>query len=95
MTNIELYSGSHCSGAPIRNAITGVRFPQYKVGSKDEYLFFKVGIATGEKGLRENSTFFFDNPEQYERHMHCTVETSVKSSWTERNMREVTRRNNI
>jgi len=93
MTSIEIYSGSSMPGCAIRNAITGVRFPHYKVGTRDEFMFFKVGIATGEKGLRGNSTFFFDNPEQYERHMHCKLDTTTKSEWAERNRQEILIRN--
>jgi hypothetical protein len=85
---VEIYGGSDCIGAPIRNAITSVRFPQYRVGSKDENLFFKVVIATGEKGLRGNRAFYFDDPEQYERHMQNTVSEKIKSAWSERNIKE-------
>jgi len=90
--NIELYSGSSCPGAKIRGAITGTKFDQYKVGTKDEYLFFKVIIATGEKSLRGNSLFFFDSPEQYEKHIRCTIDTATKSKWAEQNMAERMRR---
>jgi hypothetical protein len=86
---IEIYSGSDNPGGAIRNAITGVRFPQYRVGTKSEYLFFKVCIATGEKGLRGNRLFFFDSPEQYEKHMLCSVDTKVKGPWHDRNTKEL------
>ena len=89
---IDLYSGSDNLGSKIRGAITGSKYGEFKVGSKDEYLFFKVCIATGEKGLRGNKTFFFDNPEQYEKHMRCVVDHNVKSAWADRNIKELLRR---
>lgn len=92
-TNIEIYSGSDNPGSPIRDAITGSRFSKYKVGSRDENLFFKVGLVTGEKGLRGNRLFFFDNPEQYERHMHCVLDQKVKNDWLEKNLEEIAFRN--
>jgi hypothetical protein len=90
--DIELYGGSDIPGAKIRGAITGVKYDQYRIGTSDEYLFFKAGIATGEKGLRTNKTFFFDTPEQYEKHMRCSVDTEIKSRWYERNIQEIARR---
>jgi hypothetical protein len=90
--NIEIYSGSDNPGTPIRDAITGHRYNKYKVGSKDENLFFKVGLVTGEKGLRENRLFFFDNPEQYERHLQCVLDAKIKNDWLEKNLEEMANR---
>jgi hypothetical protein len=89
---IEFYSGSDCPGSKIRGAITGTKFDQYRVGTNDELLFFKVTIATGEKSLRGNSLFYFDSPEQYEKHAKCTIDTPTKGRWAERNMAERMRR---
>lgn len=91
-TDVELYCGSLVPGAKIRGAITGVKFNQYRVGTKDEYMFFKINMATGEKGLRGNTVFYFDTPEQYERHMRCTLDTACKEKWEERNRKETIRR---
>jgi hypothetical protein len=93
LAEVELYSGSDNPGSRIRGAITGTKFKEYRVGSSDEYLFFKVGICTGEKALRGNRTFFFDGPEQYEKHMNCSVDTKIKTAWAERNLKEMARRN--
>ena len=92
LVDIELYSGSDNPGAKIRDAVTGAKSSQYRIGTKDEYLFFKVCIATGEKSLRTNKTFFFDSPEHYERHMRCSVDTNIKSAWADRNVKELLRR---
>jgi hypothetical protein len=93
IVDIELYSGSENPGSRIRGAITGTKFKEYRVGSSDEYLFFKVGLCTGEKGLRGNKIFFFDGPEQYEKQMNCTVDPQTKTAWAERNLKEMARRN--
>jgi hypothetical protein len=89
MVNVEIYSGYDNPGMPIRDAITGNRYHKYKVGTRDENLFFKVGLVTGEKGLRENRLFFFDTPEQYERHMHCVLDAKIKNDWLDKNLEEM------
>jgi len=79
--SVEIYTTPNAIGAPIRNAVTGVRYPNHLVGSKHEYLFFKTKLATGQIG-RESATLFFDTPEQCERHMRQgTVDANVKTRW--------------
>ena len=90
--DVEIYSGLDNPGTQIRDAITGNRYHQYKVGTRDENLFFKIGFATGEKGLRVNRLFFFDNPEQCERHLHCVLDAKIKNDWLEKNMEEMSLR---
>ena len=90
---IEMYSDPLIIGRSIRNAITGVRQTGYKMGYFDEYLFFKVGYFAGGKGLKcASPTLFYDSPEQYERHMHCTVSTKIKEQWAERFHKEQMKR---
>jgi hypothetical protein len=81
--SIEIYSTNVTPGNMIRDAITGSRYPQYRVGSSNENLFFKVRIATGETG-HDGATFFFDSPEQYERHFKnsITIKQTEKEKWT-------------
>jgi len=43
---VELCTSPVSCGPPIRDAITGSRYPNYKVGSKYEDLFFKTRLAT-------------------------------------------------
>jgi hypothetical protein len=76
----EMYFTTNMPGTAIRNAVTGVRFPQFPVGSKCEYLFFKVAMATGLHG-RDGAMLFYDTPEQYERHMKIEVLQSEKQHW--------------
>jgi hypothetical protein len=81
----EFYSTPSTPGCLIRDAITGTRLQGYRVGSKSEYLFFKaryVGL-----GCKDNEIIlFYDSPEQYERHMHTTVDTETKSKWLNKSM---------
>jgi len=79
----EMYFTTNSPGTAIRNAVTGVRFPQFPVGSKCEYLFFKVAVATGLAG-RDGAMLFYDTPEQYERHMKTDLNQSEKQHWHSR-----------
>jgi hypothetical protein len=88
--SIEIYSTETTPGFRIRGAITGSHYSNFKVGSKDEDIFYKVAICTGE--CKENNSFYFDNPEQYERHMQTTVSQSEKEEWYEKFNRERTSR---
>jgi hypothetical protein len=77
---LEIYTSSTNPGASIRNAITGVKFPQYKIGSPAEDLFFKVKLTSHDlKG--DEGALFYDSPEQYERHFLCSVDTAIKEKW--------------
>jgi hypothetical protein len=91
-TKINFYSTSMTPGLPIRDAVTGARQPEYRVGSLNEHLFFKVGYATCEFGNDDGVVAFYDNPEQYERHNHCTISMDIKKKWTEKCM-EIRARN--
>jgi hypothetical protein len=89
--SVEVYGSSSVPGAMIRDAITGAKNPSYRIGSSDEYQFFKakyVGLGCGSEGI----TLFFDSPEQYERHMHSTVDVAIKSKWVDKCM-EIRKRN--
>ena len=69
---IHIYT-SGSTGSRIRDAETGEYFPN-KVGSKDEDLFFKVILATGEcKSANGSSTLFYNSPQHYMNHQNCTV----------------------
>jgi hypothetical protein len=78
---IGLYSSSNTPGSIIKDAIQGSNCGIFRVGSRDEDLFFKVKISTGETG-RNGETFFFDSPEQYERHLKEIISQPIKEAWT-------------
>jgi len=66
-------------GRRIRHAITGF-YTEHIVGSLDEHLYFSVLNVTGETGQTPECAFY-DNPEQYERHMHVELNDMVKDVW--------------
>jgi hypothetical protein len=77
--SIDVYSTSTNPGAQIRGAIGGSYYQGFRVGTRDEDIFFKVMLATGE--CSDSSTLFFDNPEQYERHLYAVVSPDDKEKW--------------
>ena len=62
-TRIDCYTSGD-SGTNIRNAETGNSY-KYKVGSKEEDLFFKVARSTGELRTRNGSNILFLIQSQY------------------------------
>jgi len=81
---VEYYHTRFNIGRDIRNAVSGLREVGMKVGSRDEDLFFKVTMATGENGNREPHFLYYENPEQWERHFYTACSTEKKSQWLER-----------
>lgn len=55
----------------------------FRVGTKDEDLFFGVILATGETSGGA-PVLFYDNPEQYERHFFIKVPQNIKDRWMEK-----------
>jgi hypothetical protein len=82
-TDIEFYTTKNSPGNMIRDAITGNRYNEYRVGSISEHLFFKVKISTGELDY-DAGVLFFDSPEQYEKHFKniYIVSRERKEYWT-------------
>jgi hypothetical protein len=78
-----VFESSFNPNAFIRNAITGV-YTEYKVGSLNEDLFFKVCYALGMDGRRDPSILFFESPHQYEKYLFDIVSDSLKNRWTVR-----------
>lgn len=84
MTKVGVYTSETAYGARIRNAESGIH-TRDNVGSLDEYLYFKVGFATGELNTRNGSNLlFYDSPWQYENHHNTTVSDDIKEKWAER-----------
>jgi hypothetical protein len=73
-------------GTPIRHAITGKIEPGYYVGRKDENMFFKVRVMSGE--LKERSEFgndlYYHSPDEYSRHFHVEIPVILKENWEKR-----------
>jgi hypothetical protein len=56
------------------------------VGKIDEDLFFKVRVVNGEvRSSAYGNDFYYDSPEEYERHMFVKVPKKIKESWVEKN----------
>jgi hypothetical protein len=72
------------TGTRIRDAETGEYYSN-KVGSKDEDLFFKVAIATGEcTSANGSNTLFYCSPQHYENHLYSSVHPERVASWEEK-----------
>ena len=62
----------------IRHAVTGILYDHY-VGSSKEELYFKVSAPS------IGGPFFYNNPEEYERHMFSALDVVTKNKWSEKN----------
>ena len=76
----EIYT-SGVTGNHIRDAESGEYF-NYKIGSHDEDLFFKVSLATGEcKSANGFSTLFYMSPQHYENHLQGNISPTLVAAW--------------
>jgi hypothetical protein len=87
---IELFS-SGSRGSTIRNAVSGDRYVGHLVGSKHEDFYYKVSISTGDIKNGDACAFFFDSPEEYEKHLMTTVDTASKELWREKQIRFISK----
>jgi len=77
---LKLYTSSGV-GSYIRDVETGKYFSNI-VGSRDEDLFFKVILATGECNSSNGfSTLFFISPQHYESYLQCEVDPKIVHNW--------------
>ena len=82
-TKIEFYTSGD-TGCNIRDAETGDYYPNL-VGSKDEDLFYKVALSTGEcKSANGSNTLFYLSPQHYASHLHCSVYPEHIQIWNEK-----------
>lgn len=82
-TKTEAYSTSIMPGTMIRDAITGHKHQNYRVGSWHEDLFFKVNDTSGYVG-NGTYTLYYDSPEQFERHFKTNCSVATKKRWTDK-----------
>lgn len=80
---VVVYSTRYTPRSCIRNPIYGT-FSTDKVGSTDEYHYFKVRMANVATDDRTPITLFYDSPEGYEKHQHIKVSASIKNAWHNR-----------
>jgi hypothetical protein len=83
---VEFYMNRHNVGSLIRNALSGIKETNLRMGRIDEDAFFKVKLANGEFGQDCPGNLFYNSPEEYERHFYTTVSQSVKDKWMARNL---------
>jgi hypothetical protein len=76
---VEAYSVLNLNGSYIRDAITGVTY-NLKVGSIQSDQFFKIKDCV-HKDVPMDHIFFYDSPEQYERHTKTELTDKIKSKW--------------
>jgi len=85
---IEVYTSSG-TGSRIRDAETGEYYPNV-VGSKDEELYFKVVLATGEcTSANKSNTLFYFSPQHYANHLRCDVDPLLVHNWEKRRDRRL------
>ena len=89
-TKIKLYETKQKVNARIINAVTGIpyynedeRDCKYVVGSRQEDDLFKVKMLTGLGPY--TGLFFYESPDQYERHQCFTVSDEIKQKWLQKN----------
>ena len=85
-TKIDLYTTSTI-GSNIRNAESGQYYNKL-VGSKDEDLFFKVILATGEcRSKNGSTTLFYNSPQQCMSHLNIVIDAKLITNWEEKRNR--------
>ena len=81
MISVDLeYFSSGSIDSVITSATTGMKYNEYRVGGKEEDLFFKVGVANGETKTGPVN-LFYDSPEQFEKHQNVTLANEIKKKW--------------
>jgi hypothetical protein len=79
-TKIDVYT-SGSMGNHIRDAESGEYYKDI-VGSRDEDLYFKVAMATGElKTKNESTTLFYTTPAHCMRHLHIDINPEMITKW--------------
>jgi hypothetical protein len=79
----------------IRNAISGEFCEGYKVGSRYEDLYFKVGLCGGENG-QTPVLLFYDSHKEWSNHMSENISDKDLEKWEIKNerMRNIVYREN-
>lgn len=71
------YYSNH-AGQRIINAETGIP-TDYRVGSLDENLFYKIADATQRNSTGDADIYFYESPEHYVRHRFSRIRYNVRS----------------
>lgn len=77
---IEIYTSGGV-GSRIRDAESG-EYLNHIVGSRDEDLFFKTVLATGEcRSTNGSYTLFYASPQHYANHLQINLDSQTISAW--------------
>ncbi len=87
-TKIVFYETNMTPGNMIRNAISGIRYSEYRVGSSAEDMFYTVCYSIGDTGKRDPCILFFDSPSEYEKHFHTKISDSEVKRWHAKMIKE-------
>ena len=81
--DVEYFATSCIPSATIRDPINGKVYYDHRVGSGDEDLYYKVAyMANGSKNQVDH--LYYDNPEQFESHLNCSISTENKQIWADK-----------
>jgi len=80
---IEYYITCLSPGTSIRNAVTGIREFNLKVGNPShEDQFYKIRYAANYiNNVTGPESLYYDSPEQCERHLKLNIKQSTKNKW--------------
>ena len=84
-TENNFYSSDR--GQYIVNALTGETHP-YKVGSKEELLFWRVIIPYTKDNINDSIKLFYNSPQEYEFHRNMSVPVENKIYWLRKNKKK-------
>lgn len=87
-TKIAFYETNMTPGNMIRDAITGVRYSEYRVGSSSEDLFYTTCYSIGDTGKRDPCILYFDSPHEYENHFYTRISDKEIQRWTAKMIKE-------
>lgn len=80
---VDIYTSGFI-GSRIRNAETG-EYYNFLVGSRNEDIFFKVSLATGECTSKNGSnTLFYLSPNHFMSHLNADVNQPTITAWCEK-----------
>lgn len=92
---ISFYETSMIPGNMIRNALTGERYSNYRVGSTAEDLFYTVCYSIGNTGSRNPCILFFETPKDYEYMFRVKLSEKELEAWKSKMMYERDRRQEL
>lgn len=84
---IDIFTSKFTPGSSIRCAITGYTFTQFKVGSRNEDLFFKVCLSGVLPETSYGRFLYYSTPMEYECHFDTTLDETIKKKWSLKNNR--------